>query len=72
MDVYTMTGRCVGVETKINEVEEHEQIHTYETRLKQQNVKMKHIGLGGGFKDFLFSPLTLGKIPILTNIFQIG
>ena len=25
---------------------------------------------GGGFKDFLFSPRKLGKIPILTNIFQ--
>ena len=28
--------------------------------------------LGGGFKDFLFSPRKLGKIPILTNIFQRG
>ena len=27
--------------------------------------------LGGGFKDFLFSSL-FGKIPILTNIFQMG
>ena len=27
--------------------------------------------LGGGFKYFLFSPY-LGKIPILTNIFQVG
>ena len=27
--------------------------------------------LGGGFKYFLFSPL-FGKIPILTNIFQMG
>ena len=26
--------------------------------------------LGGGFKYVLFSPRTLGKIPILTNIFQ--
>ena len=32
-------------------------------------------GLGGGFKDFLFSPLfgeDSMKIPILTNIFQRG
>ncbi len=28
--------------------------------------------LGGGSKYFLFSPRTLGKIPILTNIFQMG
>ena len=28
--------------------------------------------LGGGSKDFLSSPRTLGKIPILTNIFQMG
>ena len=28
--------------------------------------------LGGGFKDLLFSPRKLGKIPILTNIFQRG
>ena len=28
--------------------------------------------LGGGFKYFLFSPRSLGKIPILTNIFQMG
>ena len=28
--------------------------------------------LGGGFKHFLFSPRTLWKIPILTNIFQLG
>ena len=28
--------------------------------------------LGGGFKDFLFSPRKLGKIPILTNIFLVG
>ena len=27
---------------------------------------------GGGFKDFLFSPLKLGKIPNLTNIFEMG
>ena len=27
--------------------------------------------LGGGVKDFLFYPY-LGKIPILTNIFQMG
>ena len=26
--------------------------------------------LGGGFKEFLCSPQKLGKIPILTNIFQ--
>ena len=26
--------------------------------------------LVGGFKHFLFSPRTLGKISILTNIFQ--
>ena len=41
------------------------------------NLDMSHtlhwwyIPLGGGFKDFLFSPL-FGKIPILTNIFQMG
>ena len=28
--------------------------------------------LGGGFKYFLFSPRKLGKIPILTTIFQLG
>ena len=28
--------------------------------------------LGGGFKHFLFLPLYLGKIPIFTNIFQMG
>ena len=28
--------------------------------------------LGGGFNFFLFSPRSLGKIPILTNIFQMG
>ena len=28
--------------------------------------------LGGGFKYFLFSTRTLGKIPVLTNIFQMG
>ena len=28
--------------------------------------------LGGGFKDFLFSPRNLGKISNLTNIFQMG
>ena len=26
--------------------------------------------VAGGFKDFLFSPRKLGKISILTNIFQ--
>ncbi len=31
-----------------------------------------HIYLGGGSKYFLFSPRKLGKIPILTNIFQRG
>ena len=45
-----------------------------------ENVRKNHIPilnpsenthLGGGFKYFLFSP-HLGKIPILTNIFQIG
>ena len=30
-----------------------------------------HSDLGGGFKYFLFSPL-FRKIPILTNIFQMG
>ena len=29
-------------------------------------------GLVGGFKHFLCSPLYLGKIPILTSIFQMG
>ena len=28
--------------------------------------------LAGGFKHFLFSPLSLGKIHILTTIFQMG
>ncbi len=28
--------------------------------------------LGGGFKYCLFSPRKFGKIPILTNIFQMG
>ena len=30
------------------------------------------ITIGGGFKDFLFSSRKLGKIPILTHIFQMG
>ena len=34
--------------------------------------KQHHHFLGCGFKDFLFSPQKLGKIPILTNIFQRG
>ncbi len=32
---------------------------------------MHYQKLGGGFKDFLFHPY-LGKIPNLTNIFQMG
>ena len=28
--------------------------------------------IGGGLKYFLFSPRKLGKIPILTHIFQVG
>ena len=28
--------------------------------------------LGGGFKHFLFSPRSLGKISILTHIFRMG
>ena len=32
----------------------------------------KSLLLGGGFEYFLFSPRTLGKIPNLTNIFQMG
>ena len=28
--------------------------------------------LGGGFKHFVLSPRNLGKIPIVTNIFQRG
>ena len=31
-----------------------------------------HDCLGAGFKYFLFSPRNLGKIPILTHIFQMG
>ena len=31
----------------------------------------QRVNQGGGFKDFLFHPY-LGKIPILTNIFQMG
>ena len=32
-------------------------------------LKKKNLSIGGGFKYFIFSPLTLGKIPILTSIF---
>ena len=35
-------------------------------------VALKNPCLGGGFKHFLFSPRNLGKITILTNIFQRG
>ena len=36
-------------------------------------IYMENAGkLGGGFKYVLFSPLFGGKIPILTNIFQLG
>ena len=34
--------------------------------------KLVSLLLGGGFKHFLFSPRKLGKIPILTNIFERG
>ena len=34
--------------------------------------EMENGYLGGGFKYFLFSSQNLGKIPILTNIFQRG
>ena len=37
----------------------------------QQNSQMIVV-LGGGFKDFLFSPWKLGKISSLTRIFQVG
>ena len=41
-------------------------------RLPQGGTINQHSKLGGGFKYFLFSPRKLGKIPILTNIFQMG
>ena len=34
-------------------------------------IHIRIIELGGGFKMFYFHPY-LGKIPILTNIFQLG
>ena len=36
-----------------------------------QSLFRGHVSLGGGFKYFYFHPY-LGKIPILTNIFQMG
>ena len=39
-------------------------------RVDMFNPEKKHI-LGGGFKYFYFHP-NLGKIPVLTNIFQMG
>ena len=34
-------------------------------------LSLANMSLGGGFKHFYFHPY-LGKIPILTNIFQMG
>ncbi len=39
---------------------------------KYVHSKRKTVDLGGGFKDFLFSSRSLGKISNLTNIFQMG
>ena len=50
----------------------------FEERVPGQDVRFQNLGLfggssqlGGGFKHFVFHPY-LGKIPILTNIFQMG
>ena len=42
----------------------------YSGQMKRSSKTTILLYLGGGFKHFLFSPL--GKIPILTNIFQLG
>ena len=42
------------------------------TKVEHYELSRYHKSLGGGFKYLLFSPLSLGKIPILTNIFQMG
>ena len=42
---------------------------TIDGNQERENLCLK---LGGGFKHFLFSSLFLGKIPFLTNIFQLG
>ena len=52
----------------VNSTANSEGIHGYIRRFKKQTNKQI---LGGGFKYFLFSPY-LGKIPVLTNIFQMG
>ena len=40
--------------------------------INPQMVQFLKKKLGGGFNYFLFSPRKLGKISILTNIFQLG
>ena len=37
-----------------------------------RTLNFMRLSLGGCFKYFLFSPRKLGKIPIFTNIFQMG
>ena len=41
-------------------------------KINNGSVEVKDYNLGAGFKHFLFSPRKLGKIPILTNIFEMG
>ncbi len=48
----------------------HDYIYTYYHILYTHCTSI--LRLGGGFKQFLFSPRKLGKIPILTHIFQTG
>ena len=43
-----------------------------ETDFLEVAQQMPAHSLGGGFKYFLFSPRSLGMIPILTNIFDMG
>ena len=63
--------RCTS---KILRLDEIGQVYSH-TKRDQSPSKLDwivHICLGGGFKHFLFSPRKLGKISILTNIFQMG
>ena len=41
-------------------------------RFHQRKISSKEQTLGGGFKHSIFSSRNLGKIPISTNIFQLG
>ena len=51
---------------------QHGFLEVFQTmKTKNSPLEVVNYKLGGGFKDFLFSPY-LGKIPILTNVFQMG